>query len=185
MSRFSSNSLRVQVIKLEKGAPEHFLFCGTLPRSANFGALETENRVFCKILGGKKGRFGCSDMVPPPLDSIQRETMPAPHNLPASADLTTVAVLAVIKPDDVSAAASDADIICHIVILTNSFILLVESSGMDECRFHSHFDRNRQEESSHCCRGCGLLFHSQLSKKLSELAGDDGFTPVMLPSCLL
>ena len=45
---------RVQVIQLEKGAPERFPFCGTLPRSANFGALETENRAFCEILGGKK-----------------------------------------------------------------------------------------------------------------------------------
>ncbi len=47
-------NLRVQVIELEKGAPERFPFRGTLPRSANFGALETENRAFCKILGGKK-----------------------------------------------------------------------------------------------------------------------------------
>ena len=33
------------------------------------------------------------------------------------------------------------------------------------------------EESSHCCGGCGLLFHSQLTcglKKLSEVAGDGG-----------
>ncbi len=42
-----SNNLRVQVIQLEKGAPVRFQFCGTLPLSANFGALETENRAFC------------------------------------------------------------------------------------------------------------------------------------------
>ena len=45
---------RVQVIEPEKGVPERFPFRGTLPRSANFGALEMENRPFCDILGGKK-----------------------------------------------------------------------------------------------------------------------------------
>jgi hypothetical protein len=129
-----------------------------------------------------------------------------PCNLSASsANMTAVGVsstiavaLAAVRPDDVSVAASDADI-CHIVVLMNGFILLAKSVGMDELHFRSHFDGNRQfrcasgkkcgnphpvEESSHRCGGCGLLFHSQLtceSKKLSELAGDGGFTPSMLP----
>ena len=46
-----SSILRVQVIQLEKGAPERFPFCGTLPRSANFGALETRS---AKFWAGKK-----------------------------------------------------------------------------------------------------------------------------------
>jgi hypothetical protein len=158
------DSLRVQVIQLEKGAPERFPFCGTLPRSAIFGALETENRAFCEIFGGKKEprdlifchvkpscRFGRSDMAPPPLVSIQRGTTPAPRDLSASsanttavgASSTTAAALAAIRPDDVSVAASDADI-CHIVVLTNGFILSAKSAGMDELHFRSHFDGNRQ-----------------------------------------
>jgi len=32
----------------------HFLFCRTLPCSANFGTLEMENRAFCKIWAGKE-----------------------------------------------------------------------------------------------------------------------------------
>ena len=86
----------------------------------------------------------------------------------------------------------------HIVVI-NGIKLSAKSAGMDECHFRSHFEGNRQvrcasgkkcgnplpvEESSHRCGGCGLLFHSQLtcgSKKLSELAGADEFTPAMLP----
>ncbi|KAL3788483.1 hypothetical protein ACHAW5_002542 [Stephanodiscus triporus] len=94
---------------------------------------------------------------------------------------STTAADVVVRPGDVADADDDVDR-RHIVVI-NGIQLSAESAGMDERQFRSHFDGNRQE-SSHRCGGCGLLFHSQLtcgSKKLSELAGADGFTPAMLP----
>ena len=161
------------------------------------GKKEPRDLIFCHceaLVPFRTQQYGPHTLV-----SIQRGATSAPHNLPASsanttavgASSTTAAALAAIRPDDVSVAASDADI-CHIVVLTNGFILSAKSAGMDEFHFRSHFDVNRQvrcasgkkcgnphpvEESSHRCGGCGLLFHSQLtcgSKKLSELAGDGG-----------
>jgi hypothetical protein len=96
-----------------------------------------------------------------------------------------------------TATTVDANL-CQIV-LAKGIVLLAESAGMDESRFHSHFNENLQvccasgkkcenscpvKESSHRCGGYSLLFYSQLTcatKKLSELAGADGFTKAMLP----
>ena len=128
----------------------------------------------------------CEIMVPPPLLFVPRGAMPAhQRDFLAPADTTNVGT------------AVDVNF-CRIV-LANGIILSAESAGMDESRFCSHFNENKQiccasgqkcenpcpvEESSHHCEGCGLLFHSELmcgTKKLSKLAGADGFTKAMLP----
>ena len=46
--------LRGDIIQLGEAVLERFPFCGTLPCSANFGALEMENIAFCEILAGKE-----------------------------------------------------------------------------------------------------------------------------------
>ncbi len=78
--------------------------------------------------------------------------MPAhQHALSTLADTTTIGTALTMvedpaaKPDDVAIATSDADFFC--IVLRNGVVLSAKSAGMDECPFHSHFNKNEQV----CC----------------------------------